>query len=488
MTLPVFLILLAIGFYFWYDTPCPDICDIRVEPIILPAEKEEFTDPETGAKVVRLTTDPSNDDFDYYEPTHWSPDDKRLKFVTTRFRDKLEDPVLHMIGTIDIETGRIVIYKTKYSIRWSEWSRDGRYIYGVALFKDRKLEPYFIAVDTEDDTGRVLRLRYKIGDLPDGFDEKVGAVKDPKMAVNKWLIKGEHRIPYEALFFHLNPSGTLGGFEAYGSFGVIDLRNWKTWIVDTGTNRGAFFDDRTAMISPLPVNAPYSETPAFYPSLVDVFTGERKTFPPGPSICNHGNIFYEDNELAKIICPGRIPDTPEGKETLYIYDVRSKTIDLLSQMPEPECCGAPATISSDGRRVAGLSLKGITVYDAETKKKAVPLSGSFFDKYIAGGSAVGASYGGQLMISHDGQRVAFVSGLYESKERLEEAAELELVCEELENLKKWAEEEHRTAEERQRVTEKLNRSETIELEKKCEEMKKYTPDIFVVYLEDEFFK
>jgi len=482
LLIPVFVIVLVVGFHIWDDIPCKDICDIRVKKLILPSEKQEFVDSETGAKVVRLTTDPSNDNFDYYEPSHWSPDDKKLKFVSDRFREKYNDPVLHMIGTIDIENGEITIYKTKYSVRWSEWSRDGRYIYGTALFKDRKLEPYFIAIDTEKNSGRVLRLQHKIKDLPEGFDEKAGAVKDPKEAENNWLIRGEYRIPYEALFFHLNPSGTLGIFEMYGAVGVIDLKKWKTWIVGFSENHMSFFNDSWAALG-------WSAAGGFSKNskIVNVYTLEEKALEENFS-CNHGNIFHENGELSKVICPGRIPDTLEGKYMLYIYDFQNKTIEILNRESEPECCAEASSISYDGQRIAGGSHGGAVVYDLKTKKGVFPISGKFFDKYIGLYGATGANFNGQPMISHDGKKIAFVSGVYESKEKFRETAEFEIPCAKFKELKMWAEMEQRTVEEKQKVAEKLNRPESIELERKCEDLAKYTADIFVVYTKDELFR
>ncbi|MFQ6094748.1 MAG: hypothetical protein ACE5NN_01265 [Candidatus Bathyarchaeia archaeon] len=451
IVIAVILVILVgfVGFELWglagrVKVPCSSICNIEVEVLVLPSEKQEFIDPETGAKIVRLTSDPSFDSFDYYEPSDWSPDDKKLKFVTSRFRDKFGDSVLHMIGTIDVETGEIIIYKTKYSIRWSEWSRDGRFIYGLALFEDKDFEPYFIAIDTQENTGKVLRLQYKIDELPEGFDEKVGASKDPEET--EWLIKGQYRIPERAQFLHLNPSGTLAGFEMDDVFGVVDLENWKTWIVGIGRNRGAFFDDEHVAFGTLIPGGIVEKA-------VNVYTRREKTLDIANEtfyttiVCNHGNAFYENNQLAKIIVPGKHP-TMEGGYAFYIYDIRDNTIDILGQTPEPNFGGPPASISSDGRRVAGIGSDAVIfVYDVETKKKATPFSGRFFDQFTAPFGAVGTSYGGQLQISHDGQKVAFVSSLYESEEKLKDAIERE---------KRGGEED--------------------------------PTDIFVIYLEDELFK
>lgn len=412
---------------------CPDTCSFYAKKIIVPLEPEEDYDSLTGVKIIKLT----HGSFDYYEPTHFDKRTGKLEIFTAKDGKDL-------FGYIDyLKDFKMVLYDTyPYQMKMMEFSPNGQEIYGYAELVDEpplyseRFNPYFVKINLEDGATQILRLSYKISELPQGFYEKIAKSKNRKEAENDWLIEGNKLTPDRVVLFHINPQGTFAGFNAHEGIGVVDIENMKSWILEMGESRGAFYDEKRIIFGGIPVSQKIEK-------IINIFTKKDETpewmhddpFLSGKGLisdCDHGNGWWEEGKLKKIACPyGWYKEDNIMKKGFFIYDLGTKEKQILAREGDAECCGTASSFSADGRLVAGVNDDyEIFIFDTLTGKKAKLFSHKFKGKFIKplDFPTCMKCYRGRASISPNGKYLAFEAIPFGSEKEMEDFKEKSVTC------------------------------------------------------------
>ena len=118
MRKPILIILVLIVLISAYISQT----NVLKEKSIFPSEKSFYKKSDFGTDVIRITSDPANDNIYYQEPNYFSPDSSKFLFKSERGDGK------RGMYLLDLGSGSMTLLKS-FTSHIPTWSKDGKEVY-----------------------------------------------------------------------------------------------------------------------------------------------------------------------------------------------------------------------------------------------------------------------------------------------------------------------------------------------------------------------